>query len=189
MKTHHWQFIFGISSFRVPFLLPLAVQISVSYFLDPSFLLKDWVAILSWWTCSCVIVSIMILFSKCSSYPNNWLCCAMLNHSVMSNSLQPPDCSPPGFSKQEYWSGLPCPPPGDLPNLGIEPRFSTLQADFLAPEPPGKPKNTGVGRLSLLQGNFLTQELNQGLLHCRQILYQLSYQGTPTIDYEYCNIE
>ena len=44
-------------------------------------------------------------------------------------------------------------------------------------EPPGKPKSTGVGSLSLLQGIFLTQELNQGLLHCRWILHQLSYQG------------
>ena len=39
-------------------------------------------------------------------------------------------------------------------------------------------QNTGVGSLSLLQGIFLTQELNRGLLHCRQILYQLSYQGS-----------
>ena len=44
-----------------------------------------------------------------------------------------------GFSKQEYWSGLPCPPPGDLPNPGTEPRSSTLQADSFLPEPPGKP--------------------------------------------------
>ena len=36
-----------------------------------------------------------------------------------------------------------------------------------------------MGSLSLLQGVFLTQELNQILLHCRQILYQLSYQGSP----------
>ena len=42
-----------------------------------------------------------------------------------------------------------------------------------------KPKNTGVGSLSLLQEIFPTQESNQGLLHCRQILYQLSYQGSP----------
>ena len=41
-------------------------------------------------------------------------------------------------------------------------------------EPPGKSKNTRVGGLSLLQGIFPTQELNQGLLHCRQFLYQLS---------------
>ena len=39
--------------------------------------------------------------------------------------------------------------------------------------------NTGVGNLSLLQENFPTQESNQGLLHCRWVLYQLSYQGSP----------
>ena len=67
----------------------------------------------------------------------------------------------------------------DLPNPEIKPRSPALQADSLPCEPPGKPKNTGVGGLSLLQGIFLTQESNQGLLHCRQILYQLSYQGSP----------
>ena len=61
----------------------------------------------------------------------------------------------------------------------IEPRSPTLQEDSLPSEPPGKPKNTGVGRLSLLQGIFLTRELSQGFLHCRQIFYQLSYQGRP----------
>ena len=45
-------------------------------------------------------------------------------------------------------------------------------------EPQGKPKNsTRVATLSLLQGIFPTQESNQGLAHCRQILYQLSYEG------------
>ena len=43
-----------------------------------------------------------------------------------------------GFSKQEYWSGLPFPSPGDLPNSGIEPRSPALQADALLPEPPGE---------------------------------------------------
>ena len=57
-----------------------------------------------------------------------------------------------GFSRQEYWGGLPCPPPGNLPNPGIEPRSPALQADSLPTEPPGKPKNTGVGSLPLLQG-------------------------------------
>ena len=66
---------------------------------------------------------------------------------------------------------------GDLPNPGIEPRYSALQADSLPTEPQGKPKNIGVGSLSLLQWIFPTQELNLGLLHCRWILYQLSYQG------------
>ena len=84
-----------------------------------------------------------------------------------------------GFSRQEYWSGLLCLPPGDLPNPGIEPRSPALQADSLPSEPPGKPKNTRVGSLSLLQGIFLAQELHLGLLHCRWILYQLSYQGSP----------
>ena len=50
-------------------------------------------------------------------------------------------------------------------------------ADSLWSKPQGKPKNSGVGSLSLLQGIILTQESNQGLLHCRWILYQLSYQG------------
>ena len=65
--------------------------------------------------------------------------------SVMSDSLQPPwiiacqaflsiECS-----RQEYWSRLPFPPPGDFPNPGIEPRSSLLQADSVPSEPPGKP--------------------------------------------------
>ena len=58
---------------------------------------------------------------------------------------------------------------------GIEPGFPELQEDSLPTETQGKSKNTGV----LLQGIFLTQELNWGLLHCRQILYQLKYQGSP----------
>ena len=86
-------------------------------------------------------------------------------------------CHPLEFSRPEYWSGWPVPSPQDLPNPGIEPRSPTLQADSLAAEPPGKPKNTGVGSLSLLQPISPTQESNQGLLHYRQILYQLSYQG------------
>ena len=45
-----------------------------------------------------------------------------------------------GFSRQEYWSGLPFPSPGDLPNPGIKLESPTLQADALTSEPPGKPK-------------------------------------------------
>ena len=44
-----------------------------------------------------------------------------------------------GFSRQEYWSGLPFPSPGDLPNPRIEPWSPSLQADALPPGPPGKP--------------------------------------------------
>ena len=81
------------------------------------------------------------------------------------------------FSRQEYWSGLPFPSPGDLPDPGIDPKSPALQVDSLTAEPQEKPKNTGVDSLSILQRIFLTQELNWGLLHCRRILYQLSYQG------------
>ena len=49
-----------------------------------------------------------------------------------------------GFSRQEYWTGLPCPPPGDLPNPGIESRSPALQADSLLPEPAGKPEKTSL---------------------------------------------
>ena len=84
-----------------------------------------------------------------------------------------------GFSRQEYCSGLPFPTPEDLPNPGIEPRSPTLQADSLPAESQGKPKNTGVDSLSLLQWIFLTQKLNQGLLHCRRIIYQINYHGSP----------
>ena len=64
-------------------------------------------------------------------------------------------------------------------NLGLP----ALQVDSLPAEPQGKPKYTGMGSLSLLRGIIPTQELNQGILHCRQILYQLSYQGSPYCSY------
>ena len=94
-------------------------------------------------------------------------CCAVLSHSVVSSSLWCYGLQPSRllclwrFSRQEYWSGLPCPPPGDLPKPGMEPRYLALQADSLRSEPPGKPENPGVGSLSLLQGNFPTQKLNR----------------------------
>ena len=81
------------------------------------------------------------------------------------------------FSRPECWIGQPS--SGDLLNPGIKPSSLVLQVNYLQAEPQGKPKNTGMGSLSLLQWIFLTQELNQGLLLCRRILYQLSYQGSP----------
>ena len=82
-----------------------------------------------------------------------------------------------------------CPPPGDFPNPEIEPRSPALQADSLLSEPPARPKNTGVGSLSLLQGIFPAQESNQGLLPRRQILYQLSYQGSPGYEHSNCQFD
>ena len=96
--------------------------------------------------------------------------------------MTPWTIQPMVFSRPEYWSGYSFPSPGDIPNPGIEPRSPALQVDFLPAEPQRKPKDTGVGSLSLLQQIFPThRELNRGLLHCRQILYQLSYQGDDVI--------
>ena len=81
------------------------------------------------------------------------------------------------YISQEYWIGLPFPSPGDLPDPGIKPASPVspaLAGGFFTAEPPGKPKNTGVDSLSLLHQIFPTQESNRGLLHGRQILYQLS---------------
>ena len=61
-----------------------------------------------------------------------------------------------GFSRHEYWSGLPFPSPGDSPGM-----------------------NTGGGCHFLLQGIFLTQGSNLVLLRCKQILYCLRHQGSP----------
>ena len=98
---------------------------------------------------------------------------------VMSDSLRPHGLQSMEFSRPEYWSEWPFHFPGDLPHPGIKLGSPALQVDSLPAEPQGKPKNTGMGSLPLLQQIFPTQELNQGLLHCRQILYKLSYQGSP----------
>ena len=78
--------------------------------------------------------------------------------SIVSDSLRP--CwlqSPWNSPGQNTGVGSQFPSQGDLPSPGIKPRFPTLQADSLTAEPPGKPKNTGVGSLSLLQWIFLTR--------------------------------
>ena len=64
-----------------------------------------------------------------------------------------------GFSRQEYWSGLPFPSPGDLPNPGIEPRSPALQADALTSEPPGKPKSL-INMCNLKKQNSDSQALH-----------------------------
>ena len=98
--------------------------------------------------------------------------------SVLSNSSQPHGPYSSWSSRPEYWSGSQFPSPVGLPNTGIKPRSPALWAESLPADPPRKPKNTGVGSLFLLQGIPPTQESNQGLLHCRQLVYQLSCQGS-----------
>ena len=110
------------------------------------------------------------------------LCLVAQSHPTLHD---PMDCkptrllSPWGFSRQESWSELPCPPPEDLPDLGLEPRSSTLQSDSLTSAPPGKPKKTRMGSLSLLQGIFLNQESNRVSCNAgatREAPDQLSHQ-------------
>ena len=64
-----------------------------------------------------------------------------------------------GFSRQKYWSGLPFPFPGDLPNPGIEPRSSALQADALPSEPLGKPLTT---RTTIQSSNPISEYISKG---------------------------
>ena len=123
---------------------------------------------------------------------HNWALIHTHTHPVLCLVPQPcltlcdpVDCSPSGSSVHEDSAGKSTGVGyhallrGIFPTPGIEPRSPTMQVDSLPSEPPGKPMNTGVGSLSLLQGIFLTQELRWGLLHCRRILYQLNYQGSP----------
>ena len=68
-------------------------------------------------------------------------CVCLVTQSCLT-LCNPMDCSLPapwGFSRQEYWSGLPCPPSEDLPNPGIKATSPAPQADSLLSEPPGKP--------------------------------------------------
>ena len=89
------------------------------------------------------------------------LCCVVLSHSVMSDSLRTHRLQPTrllcpwGFFRQEYWSRLPCPPPGHLLHTGIKPRSPSLQADSLPSDPPGKPQNIAVGSYPFSRGSSL----------------------------------
>ena len=100
----------------------------------------------------------------------------VLSHSVMSDSvtLWTVACQAPlsmGILQARIleWVAMPSSKGSSQPK--DQTRSPTFQAGSLLSEPPGKPTNTAVGSLYLLQGIFLTQELNQGLLHCRRILY------------------
>ena len=120
-----------------------------------------------------ILEQVVFLFSRGSSQPRDWTQVSCIAGRFFTSWAT--------REAQAHWSGYPVPSPVDLPDPGIEPGSSELQADSLPAEPRGKPKNTGVGSLSLLQQIFPTQESNRDLPHCRQILYQLSYQGSPKI--------
>ena len=106
----------------------------------------------------------------------------------MSDSLQPHGPYSPWTSPGQnagMGSLLPLPSPGDLPNPGIEPMSPALQADSLPTEPQGKPENTGVGSLSLLQQIcwtqiFPTQQLGSPVL---QAALPTKLLGKPSCTY------
>ena len=88
-----------------------------------------------------MITQLSDLFSTSSRSPS---LIAVLSHSVMSDSLRPHELQPArllcpwGLSRQEYQSGLPCPPPRDLPNPGTEPRSPAWQVDSELPHKPNQ---------------------------------------------------
>ena len=87
-----------------------------------------------------------------------------------------------GFFRQEYWSGWPCPPPGDPPNPGIEPRPPPLQEDSLPSEPPGKPMGFMPWvKLYILSNNSTLREhaIAQSSGHTGALPRSLSCSGNP----------
>ena len=102
-----------------------------------------------------------------------------MSNSTRHHGLYPPDSSVHGIFQARILEWVDMPSSRGSSQTRIEPRSPSSQADSSLFGSPRKPQNTGVASLSLLQGIFPTQELNQGLLHHRWILYQLSYQGTP----------
>ena len=72
---------------------------------------------------------------------------------------------PMGFSRQEYWNGLPGSPPGDLPNPGMEPGSPALQAESLPSEPPGKPIPSQFQNVSALRPTERPRSLRRNKRH------------------------
>ena len=83
-----------------------------------------------------------------------------------------------GFSGQEYWSVLPCPTPGDLPNPGAEPASPTLQEDSLPSEPPGKPFSDSCQKLNWISRAGPIRQLHLKWTNNSQILISFLLKTT-----------
>ena len=127
-----------------------------------------------------------LLYSAISIVNNVFQCSKNLKRVVKVKVTQscPTLCDPVDYTVHGIlqarileWVAFPFSRGSSQPRDQIQ--VSCIARDCLPAEPQGKPKNTRVGSLSLLQWIFPTQELNGGLLHCRLILYQLSYEGSP----------
>ena len=97
------------------------------------------------WLCVCVCVCMLSGFSHVPLFATLW-----------TVALQAPLSM--GFSRQEYWSELPCPSPGDLPHPGIKPVSPSLAGGFFTAEPPGEPGTESLVRPRL--------ERNSLFVHC-----------------------
>ena len=139
--------------------------------------------------CVCVCVCVCVRQREQAYIIYLWRCynlllCTMLSRSVMSDSLCPYGLQPTRLlcpsgillARILEWVAMLSSRGSSQPWGRTQGWNPSLLADSLLPEPPEKPKNTGVCSLSLLQGIFPTHESNPCVLHCRQILYQLSYQ-------------
>ena len=128
-----------------------------------------------------VCVYIYIYICMCVCVCTIYICVCVLSHSVIFNSLQLHRLQPAkflcpwGFSRQEYWSELLCPPPGVLPKPGIKPRSPPLRADSSLTEPPGKPKNTEWVAYPFSRGSSWPR--NQTRVSCIEVVFFTS-QGT-----------
>ena len=82
-----------------------------------------------------------------------------------------------GFSRQEHWSGMPFPSPGDLPNPGIKPRSPSLQADALTSEPPGRP----LGKRERKDFFPKSSHLKQALEGSRRLHMDFCFPSRPSL--------
>ena len=118
--------------------------------------------------CVCVCVCVCKLLSHFQLFMTPWTLASQAPLSM-------------GFSRQEYWSGLPFPSPEDLPNSGIEPRSPALQVNFLPSKPPGSLKNGGHCQIKIWGNNRLISldsaqflsKLSWNSVHC-QVLFSFN---------------
>ena len=121
IKTVIWKCVYS------PLLVHCRIIYNSQKMKTPEVLITEWMDKNVWYICNRILIS-----HKKDSAKS----CPTLE-ALWTVALQPPLSM--GFSRQEYWSGLPFPSPGDLPDPGIEPRSLALQADSLSTELCGKP--------------------------------------------------
>ena len=129
------------------------------------------------------------IYNKCLGY--GAMCCHFSNIWLFATLWAVAYQTPLSmrFSKQEYWSGLPCPPPEDLLNSEIEPRSPALHVDSLPPEPPGKLRREqncqlrAVGRC--IVSRFLSEISAWLLWYCSFSFNSLSLV-MQTVTFEMC---